>query len=129
VIKLDQQTIDEVTEIRKLLAEAYTKALFYDGYAKSSEGAVSIFMHPWFWEQSYGFDDDDSHTATGELRPRVSVYSYVFSEDGERCHEYPSSTEALEAVRRWHAEEMAREYCARCKGAIDREQCSCDLDE
>jgi hypothetical protein len=38
----------------------------------------------------------------------VEIYSYVFS--SSRSHRFKSTAEALTAVRRWHAREMADDH-------------------
>lgn len=95
----DDRTLREVEEIRRLLAEAYTHwwENCDDHHSKTSEGAVTIDLPPWFW--------NDGHE---NERPGVSVYSYVLGPS--RSHYFDDSTEALSEVRRWHEREMNRDY-------------------
>src|SRR5690606_5236214 len=93
---IDQQTVEEIEEIKTLMAEAYRHALSIDGYAKSSEGRLSLdVLRPWYWRDG------------NSPRPEVSIYSYVLPlSGGGRQHYYDNATEALEDVRKAHAEVM-----------------------
>ena len=93
---IDQQTVEEIEEIKTLMAEAYRHALAIDGYAKSSEGRLSLdVLRPWYWRDG------------NSPRPEVSIYSYVLPLSGRgRQHYYDNATEALEDVRKAHAEVM-----------------------
>lgn len=97
--EIDDRTLRDVSEIRRLLGEAYEhwQANCPDLHSKSSEGAVSVDMAPWFWKEE-----------NANSRPGVSVYSYVLGPS--RSHYFDDSSEALTAVRKWHEEEMKREY-------------------
>jgi hypothetical protein len=87
----------DVAEIHRLLNEAYDHYFANsDGYCKSSEGQVSLHW-PTYFAMRYG-----------EIEPTCSVYSYVLGPS--RNHDFESTTEALAAVREWHAEEMAHDY-------------------
>jgi hypothetical protein len=95
-------TVDEtLAEIRRLLAEAY-KHYFEksDGHCKSSEGAIAIHYPPFFWDPEY-------HRGKSP-EPGVEIYSYVLGP--HRSHYFDTATEALVAVREWHANEMACTY-------------------
>src|SRR5690606_31246899 len=66
---IDQQTVEEIEEIRTLMAEAYRHALSIDGYAKSSEGRLSLdVLRPWYWR--------DGHPP----RPAYRLHSDVLSQ-------------------------------------------------
>lgn len=98
-VHIDDRTLSDVREIQRLLAEAYRHYFENsDGYCKSSEGAVSISIPPFFW------DDEELDRNGYKRRPGVTVYSYVLGPS--RQHYFDDSTEALEAVRVWHQEEM-----------------------
>lgn len=103
----------DLAEIRRLLTEAYEHAFQFDGSCKSSEGAITVHYPPFFW----------SHGANEE--PCVEVYSYVLGPN--RSHWFDSSTKALEAVRGWHAEEMAR--CGDCGEPADSKWCCNDEED
>jgi hypothetical protein len=60
---------------------------------KSSENHISISLGN-YWQRNL------DHAA-----PTVSVYSYALGPG--RTHDFDTIEEALDAVRRWHAEEMA----------------------
>lgn len=93
----------DLAEIRRLLAEAYRHYFAgSDGYAKSSEGAISLHYPEYFWEAS----------PEQQGTPQIEIYSYVFAEG--RREIFATAAEALETVRRWHAEEMATRYCPTC---------------
>ena len=98
-IGIDRRTLDDVEEIQRLLAEAYThwQENCPDLHSKSSEGAVSIELPSWFWNEEHKHE-----------RPGVIVYSYVLGP--QRSHYFDDSSEALAEVRKWHASEMEREY-------------------
>lgn len=96
---LTEQESADLTEIQRLLDEAYKN--YYekgDGYGKSAEGHVEV-----------AFGNTFDRRSGERLRP-VTVYSYVFGRG--RSHFFDTPAEALEEVRGWHAEEMARDYAA-----------------
>src|SRR5690606_18765149 len=78
---IDQQTVEEIEEIKTLMAEAYRHALSIDGYAKSSEGRLSLdVLRPWYWRDG------------NSPRPEVSIYSYVLPlSGGGRQHYYDNA--------------------------------------
>lgn len=90
---LTQEDLDKLTEIQNLLDEGLAHYLTYEGHCKSSEGHVSVsFSNSW-------------DRRRGENPLTVEVYSYVLGP--HRSHDFDSIDEALEEVRKWHAEEMA----------------------
>ena len=100
---VDQQTLTELAEIKLLMAEAYRHALAIDGHAKSGEGHVSLdVIKAWYFENG------------NYERPEVNIYNYVLPLEskaegilpGGRRHFYDNATQALEDVRRAHAEVM-----------------------
>ena len=95
---LNDEIAAKLDEIMRLLAEAYQHYFANsDGYCKSSEGAISVHIPPYFWldDESYG-------------KPSMTIYSYVLGP--HRSHDFASIDDALEAVRGWHAKEMATRY-------------------
>lgn len=89
---LTQQDIDNLTEIQNLLDEGLEHYLTYESHCKSSEGYVSVsFGNSW--------DRRD-----GRNPITVGVYSYVLGPN--RSHDFDSTQEALEEVRKWHKAEM-----------------------
>lgn len=92
-----QRVIDGVHEIHRLLDEAYAHYFALgDGYHKSQEGTVWVE-----WPNHF-------ERAGGNTEPRVGIYSYVFADAREDI--FDSIDEALDAVREWHSDEMARTY-------------------
>lgn len=88
----------DIAEIRSLLTEAYEHYFAHsDGHCKSSEGAITVHYPPFFWRD----DEPDSE-------PHVEIYSYVLGPS--RSHYFKTSSEALAAVRSWHAAEMANDH-------------------
>lgn len=108
---IDQKTLDELAEIKRLLAEAYEHYFTYgDGHAKSSEGSMALYVtEPYYWRE-----DEPK-------RPGLSLYSYIFGE-GRQKH-YENTTDALSDVREWHAEEMATRYCGTCQSVFEKDWC------
>ena len=87
----------KVAEIEGLLTEAYEHYFkFSDGYCKSSEGAITISIPPYFWREE------------GPVVPAVEVWSYVLGPS--RSHWFDNVDKALAAVREWHAAEMAHDH-------------------
>lgn len=88
----------KVAEIIRLIDEAYRhwEKFSDDHHCKSAEGAVGIHFGNYFERRD------------GVAKVRVEVYSYVFGPN--RLHEFDSIDDALEEVRRWHAEEMSNTY-------------------
>lgn len=104
---------DKLAEIMRLLAEAYEHYFAgSDGHCKSSEGAISINIPPFFWREDEGYGG-----------VTVSIYSYVLGPS--RQHDFRSVDAALETVRGWHAEEMATEYDEHGDVVGMWELCSC----
>lgn len=89
---LTQDDIDKLTEIQNLLDEGLAHYLTYEGHCKSSEGHVSVNLAN-SWDRR-----------RGENPITVEVYSYVLGP--HRSHSFDSVDEALEEVRKWHAQEM-----------------------
>lgn len=83
----------KLEEIQRLIAEASQHSLDEDGHCKSSEGAISIDLPPFYWSWN------------DKARPRVQIYSYLLGPS--RNHEFDDIDAALKAARRWHSEEMA----------------------
>lgn len=90
---------EKLLKIRKLLKEAYDH--YFDNCkdcgCKSGEGHISLEFGN-YWEDT---KCECKITA-------VCIYSYVFG--CSRSHCYNSLDEALEAVTRWHKEEMEAVY-------------------
>ena len=99
---ISEQDIANLTEIQRLLDEGLKHYLTYEGHCKSSEGYVSI-------EVSFGtsWDRFDAAERGTTVKPKynVNVYSYVLGP--HRSHDFDYPEDALEAVREWHAAEMA----------------------
>ena len=94
----DQEYAD-LREIQRLLDEAYDNYFAKgDGHCKSMEGSISIEFNNYF----------DRHGGDPFNVRSVGVYSYVLGPS--RSHYFDSTAEALAAVRKWHADEMARDY-------------------
>jgi len=86
-----------LSEIQRLLDEAYANYFAKgDGHCKMAEGHVSVAFGTYF-------DRKDGL----RIRP-TSIYSYVLGPG--RSHDFDSISEALEAVRGWHKEEMEHDY-------------------
>lgn len=97
---MNQSDHQKLTEISRLLDEAYKHYFEYEGHCKSSEGFISV-------EYGNYFERADNPT---ELDIKgVYIYSYVFCKDG-RSQDFSSIDEALETVREWHREEMSYDY-------------------
>lgn len=90
---LTQDDLDKLAEIQNLLDEGLAHYFTYDGHCKSSEGHVSVSF------------DNSFRRMDGTNKLTVEVYSYVLGP--HRSHDFDSVDEALEAVREWHAREMA----------------------
>ncbi|MDT0442341.1 hypothetical protein [Streptomyces johnsoniae] len=91
-----QSEMKILRELQRLLDEAYGHYFaFGDGYCKSSEGYMGLHFNNYFDRQ-----DGEPLRIKG-----VDVYSYVLGP--HRMHNFKSLSEALEAVRKWHAREMA----------------------
>jgi hypothetical protein len=93
---------EKLTEISRLLDEAYKHYFSYEGHCKSSEGHISV-EYGTYWDRS----DKPSEVPI----KNVTIYSYVFCEQG-RSQDFDSLDEALETVRSWHSREMAYDYNA-----------------
>lgn len=90
---LTQEDIDKLSEIQRLLDEGLEHYLTYESHCKSSEGHVTVHLSN-SWQRR-----------AGENPISVEVYSYVLGPN--RTHDFDSIDEALEEVRKWHANEMA----------------------
>lgn len=96
---LNQKQVEDLNEIRRLLHEAYEHYFEgSDGYHKSSEGFVTVGLGDYF--QRAGRPRD--------LNVQVEIFSSVYGPN--RHNYYDSTAAALEAVTKWHADEMATEY-------------------
>jgi hypothetical protein len=93
---------EKLSEISRLLDEAYKHYFEYEGHCKSSEGHITL---------EYGNYWDRKENSLEVPIKSVSIYSYVFCEQG-RSQDFDSLDEALETVREWHANEMAYDYNA-----------------
>lgn len=94
---ITQDFLNKLTEIQRLLAEAYEHYFKYsDGYCKSSEGAVTISLPAYFW-----VEEEDRE-------PAVEVWSYALGPS--RSHWFDTVDDALAEVRKWHAAEMAMDH-------------------
>lgn len=89
----------KLQEISRLLKEAYDHYFEYEGHCKSAEGQLEI-SYGNFWERENPYDLSIKS---------VYIYSYVFCREG-RSESWDTVDEALEEVRRWHADEMAYDY-------------------
>lgn len=102
---ISDEDIKNLTEIQRLLDEGLEHYLSYESHCKSSEGYVSI-------EVSFGTSWDRREAAekgkTVKPSYNVNVYSYALSPGRSWDFDYPE--DALEAVREWHAAEMAYDY-------------------
>lgn len=95
---MNTEDAEKLAEISRLLHEAYEHYFTYEGHCKSGEGRISVYYGN-FWERQ---DNPGELKITG-----IDIYSYVFVEGGARSQYFDSVDEALETVRRWHADEMA----------------------
>jgi hypothetical protein len=89
--------LEKLSEISRLLDEAYKHYFSYEGHCKSSEGYIHV---------EYGNYWDRSDNPTDLKIKSVHIYSYVFCSQG-RSEDFDSVDEALATVRGWHAAEMA----------------------
>jgi hypothetical protein len=88
---------EKLAEISRLLDEAYKHYFSYEGHCKSSEGYMHV-EYGNYWDRADG---------PLELKVKaIHIYSYVFCRQG-RSADFDSIDDALEAVRSWHADEMA----------------------
>jgi hypothetical protein len=95
--KMDEAFLTKLTEIQRLLEEAYRHYFKYsDGLCKSCEGRISIHLPEYFW--AHGKDK----------KPEISIYSYVLGPN--RNHDFANIDKALDAVRKWHKREMEQDY-------------------
>lgn len=88
---------EKLSEISRLLDEAYKHYFSYEGHSKSSEGYIHV---------EYGNYWDRSDNPTDLKIKSIHIYSYVFCSQG-RSEDFDSVDEALATVRGWHATEMA----------------------
>ncbi|MEV4939588.1 hypothetical protein [Streptomyces zaomyceticus] len=89
------QEAADLAEIVRLLDEAYAHYFSYEGHCKRDEGYVGLHFNN--VHDRRGGDPFGIET--------VDVYSYVLGPS--RMHSFRSTSAALEAVREWHAQEMA----------------------
>lgn len=96
---MNKNDFEKLLRIRKLLKEAYDHYFQFseDGHCKSSEGHISLDFG------NYWTDKNCECKITG-----VCVGSYVFGP--HRTHYFDSLDEALEAVVKWHSDEMKMTY-------------------
>lgn len=87
----------KIQSISQMLNEAYEHYFSYEGHCKSYEGTIQIDYGN-FWERN---EDPSNLTIKG-----VHISSYVFCSQGRHEH-FDSVDEALEAVTKWHKDEMA----------------------
>ncbi|MFF6928336.1 hypothetical protein [Streptomyces californicus] len=85
----------DLAEIVRLLDEAYEHYFSHESHCKSDEGYVGLHFN--------NVHDRRSGDAFGI--ESVDVYSYALGPS--RMHTFPSTSAALEAVKEWHATEMA----------------------
>ncbi|MFD5107155.1 hypothetical protein [Streptomyces cinereoruber] len=99
MVSITEQEQQELKQIWQLLDEAYHHYFEHsDGYCKSGEGFVGVEFNNFFDRrdgESFGIKS-------------VEIYSYVFGP--KRSNYFKSTTEALSAVKAWHAREMADTY-------------------
>lgn len=96
-LPITEKDMECLAEIQRLLDEGLKHYLTYESHCKSSEGYVSLKVSfGTSWER---FD--------GPVKPayEVEVYSYVLGPHRMHTFDYPE--DALEAVKEWHAAEMA----------------------
>lgn len=96
------EVISGITKLRNLLAEAYEHYFARNSFShhKSSEGAVTIHLQPFFWDAGHYTGNEDDSEEIG-----VSVYSYVFGDHGREYY-FKNIQDALITVGQWHAHEM-----------------------
>lgn len=84
------EELDQLAEMRRLLDEAYDHYFATgDGYCKSGDGHISLRFGTYF----------------ERTRAEVEIYSSIYGP--HRTNDFDSISEALAAVRKWHAAEMA----------------------
>ena len=97
---LTEQETSDYLELLRLHDVAFRDYLERHNYGhKSSEGCVSLHFGN-FWERE-GWDTPGASKLVG-----VEVYSYALGPS--RSHWFNSMAEALENVRRWHDEQLAK---------------------
>lgn len=94
----DPTFLPKLAEIQRLLAEAYEHYFATGSHCKSLEGAISIHLPEFFW-------DDGQPSYGAQQRPGLEIYSYCLGPS--RSHYFANIDEALKAVRRWHKAEMS----------------------
>jgi hypothetical protein len=89
---------EKLKQVYRLLAEAYEdwQKRSPDHHAKWSEGQVRITTPDHFYSYNHA------------MRPKVEIYSYVLGPN--RNHEFNNIDEALEAVTRWHKQQIEYDY-------------------
>lgn len=101
---LTEQELADLSEIQRLIDEAYEHYFrLSDGYSKMSEGAIEVHFGNYFDRSGtgWGMEAPERHRA-------VNIYSYVLGPS--RMHHFPSIAEALETVKKWHADEMTNDH-------------------
>ena len=102
---LSAQEIAELGEIQRLMDEAY--ANFFTNSpdpGKSSEGSVTVNFNDYWDRTSKSYEPGDTNVR------EVTIYSYILGPDMARLHHFESTRDALDAIRSWHADEMAHDY-------------------
>lgn len=92
---LTEQDQANLTELVRLMDEAYGHYFSYEGHCKSSEGYVGLHFN----------NVHDRRAGEPFGLASVEVYSYALGP--HRTHDFRTTAEALEAVREWHRAEMA----------------------
>ena len=99
---LSERDLAALDELVLLLDEAYRHYFKRpDSACKSSEGYIEVRL-------GTVFNRLESSARNAETTPAVGVYSYALGP--HRMHDFDSIDQALEAVRKWHANEMNTEY-------------------
>lgn len=99
---ISDEDIKNLTEIQRLLDEGLQHYLTYEGHCKSSEGYVSIeIIFGTSWERFEAAEKGKP------LKPRYNVNVYSYALGPHRSHDFDYPEDALEAVKEWHAAEMA----------------------
>lgn len=96
---LTEQQQKDLEEVRRLLDEAYEHYFEHSGgHCKSAEGHITLEFNNYFNRRD---------GMPFELR-YVGIYSYVLGPS--RQHYFDTTALALQAVQKWHGEEMSTGY-------------------